>query len=68
MSLSEAVGRYFLFRFRKRLETTNVRTVALQLKKQGVPLPIARLIVFGLRRELPLLTDVVQESPPERAP
>ena len=50
MNVSEAIGRYYLFRFRRRLEASNVRTVALQLRKQGVPLPVARLIVFGLRR------------------
>jgi hypothetical protein len=62
MTLAEAVGRFYLFRFRRRLEATSVRTVALQLKKQGVPLPIARLIVFGVRRtaEPPVLTEVLE--------
>lgn len=41
------VGRWFVFRYRKRLEKSDVFTVAKQLRKQGVPLPIARLILLG---------------------
>lgn len=50
MTIAEAVGRYFLFRFRRRLEAADVHTVALQLRKWGVPQPIAHLIIFGIRR------------------
>lgn len=70
MTLAEAVGRYYLFKFRRRLEETDVTTVALQLKKQGIPAAVARLIVLGIRRrpEPPVLVDAIEVfPPPERA-
>ena len=41
------VGRYMLARYRKRIAESDVATVARQLRKQGVPFSVARVILLG---------------------
>ncbi len=44
-SLYNLIGRYFYMKFRQRVLKVGVPTVALQLKKQGVPVSIAALML-----------------------
>lgn len=41
------IGRWFMEKFRGRLEAAGPRTVATQLRKQGVPFEIALLALLG---------------------
>lgn len=41
------IGRYFTFRYRQAAARRGHHAVAAQLRKQGVPLGIARAILFG---------------------
>lgn len=47
MNLYTIVGRYFIHRWRRRVEEAGITKVATQLRKQGVPLPIARILLTG---------------------
>ena len=41
------VGRYILARYKHRIAQAGVAAVARQLRKQGIPLPVARVILLG---------------------
>lgn len=41
------VGRYIIARYKRRIEQAGISTVARQLRKQGVPLGVARVILLG---------------------
>lgn len=43
---SEAVGDYIVSKYRRRAKQAGYYKAALQLKKQGIPLEIARLILL----------------------
>jgi len=45
--LMKTVGRYFICKYRARCAASNVSAVALQMRKQGVPIEIALLILTG---------------------
>lgn len=43
-----AIGEYFVRRYRRRVQKVGHRKVATQLRKQGVPLPLA-LKILGVK-------------------
>ena len=47
MPPTSIVGRYLIQRYRKRVAQSGAGAVAKQLRKQGVPLAVARVIIFG---------------------
>lgn len=49
MTPSELIGRWMLFRFRRRVAQSSVAKVAHRLRKDGVPFPVAWVILFGLK-------------------
>lgn len=42
------IGEFFIAKYRQRAAQAGFHTVALQLRKQGVPLDVARLILLGV--------------------
>lgn len=48
LSHAERVGRFFLVKFRHRVLDSGPAVVAAQLKKQGVDLETALLLIFGI--------------------
>jgi len=47
LTLAENVGRFFVSKYRERIAKVGVLAVALQLRKQGVPLEVARAILLA---------------------
>ena len=47
MPATTIVGRYFLRRYRNRVLAVGAGAVARQLRKQGVPISVARVLLFG---------------------
>lgn len=51
-ALCHVVGRFVIWKYRQRaydcLGRSTAHSVALQLRKQGFPLPLARLIILGV--------------------
>lgn len=50
-TLSERIGAYFIDKWRKRAADSGHFNAATALRKQGVPLETARLILFGTKAE-----------------
>lgn len=47
MNLTTIIGRYFIHRWRRRVEQAGMAKVAAQLRKQGVPFPVAHILLTG---------------------
>ena len=51
------IGRWYWQRYQKRAMTAGTRAVAKQLRKQGVPVEVARAVLAA--RPIPTLTEVI---------